>query len=80
MTALPWLIIPGFLVPCLMFLHVVIFARLAKAEGATPTRCVAKRASGESGVTGSYVAGAPRERRRRANLAILLPPSRSDST
>jgi hypothetical protein len=28
MTTLPWLIIPGFLVPCLMFLHVVIFARL----------------------------------------------------
>jgi hypothetical protein len=38
MTTLPWLIIPGFLVPCLMFLHIVIFARLAKAEGATPTR------------------------------------------
>ena len=29
MTTLPWLIIPAFLVPCLMFLHVVIFARLA---------------------------------------------------
>ena len=28
MTALPWLIIPGFLVPCLLFLHVVIFHRL----------------------------------------------------
>ena len=38
MTTLPWLIIPGFLVPCLMFLHVVIFIRLAKAESATPTR------------------------------------------
>jgi hypothetical protein len=38
MTTLPWLIIPGFLVPCLMFVHVVIFARLAKAENATPTR------------------------------------------
>jgi hypothetical protein len=37
MTTLPWLIIPGFLVPCLMFLHVVIFTRVAKAEGATPT-------------------------------------------
>jgi hypothetical protein len=36
MTALPWLIIPGFLVPCLMFLHVVIFARLAGGEA--PTR------------------------------------------
>ena len=41
---------------------------------------LAKRASGESGVTGSHVAGAPRERRRRANLAILPAPSRSDST
>jgi hypothetical protein len=37
MTTLPWLIIPGFLVPCFMFLHVVIFTRLAKAEGATGT-------------------------------------------
>lgn len=35
MTTLPWLIVPGFLVPSLMFIHVVIFARLAKAEGAT---------------------------------------------
>jgi hypothetical protein len=35
MTTLPWLIIPGFLVPCLMFLHIVIFARLARTEGAT---------------------------------------------
>jgi hypothetical protein len=33
MTTLPWLIVPGFLVPCLMFLHVVIFYRLlAKTE------------------------------------------------
>jgi hypothetical protein len=32
MTALPWLIIPGFLVPCLMFLHVVIFTRLGGGE------------------------------------------------
>jgi hypothetical protein len=37
MTTLPWLIIPGFLVPCLMFLHIVIFTRVTKAEGATPT-------------------------------------------
>jgi hypothetical protein len=37
MTTLPWLLIPGFLVPMLLFTHVVIFARLAKAEGATPT-------------------------------------------
>jgi hypothetical protein len=32
MTTLPWLIIPGFLVPSLMFIHVVIFHRLATAE------------------------------------------------
>ena len=28
MTALPWLIIPGFLVPSLFFIHLVIFSRL----------------------------------------------------
>jgi hypothetical protein len=39
MTTLPWLIIPGFLVPCLMFLHVLIFTRLlARVEDASPTR------------------------------------------
>ena len=32
MTTLPWLIIPGFLVPILFFIHVVIFYRLAKTE------------------------------------------------
>jgi hypothetical protein len=36
MTTLPWLLIPGFLVPCLMFVHVVIFYRLAKTEAAAP--------------------------------------------
>ena len=36
MTSLPWLMIPGFLVPILFFTHVVIFYRLlAKTEGAT---------------------------------------------
>ena len=28
MTTLPWLIIPGFLVPSLMFIHIVIVYRL----------------------------------------------------
>jgi hypothetical protein len=37
MTTLPWLIIPGFLVPALMFIHIVIFYRLAK-EAAAPAR------------------------------------------
>ena len=32
MTTLPWLMIPGFLVPSLMFIHLVIFYRLAKTE------------------------------------------------
>jgi hypothetical protein len=37
MTTLPWLIVPGFLVPSLMFIHVVIFTRLlakSQASGA----------------------------------------------
>ncbi|HEX9169252.1 MAG TPA: hypothetical protein VF886_10050 [Roseiarcus sp.] len=36
MTSLPWLIIPGFLVPSLVFIHIVIFYRLAKSEAAAP--------------------------------------------
>ena len=36
MTTAPWLIIPVFLVPCLLFIHIVIFARLVKAEARTP--------------------------------------------
>ncbi len=38
MTTLPWLIVPGFLVPCLMFIHVVIFTRLASAEASITAR------------------------------------------
>jgi hypothetical protein len=37
MTSLPWLIIPGFLVPLLAFTHLAIFYRLARAE-ADPSR------------------------------------------
>lgn len=37
MTTLPWLIIPGFLVPILFFIHVVIFRRLmARTEASAP--------------------------------------------
>jgi hypothetical protein len=37
MTSLPWLIIPGFLVPILLFLHIVIFTRLmAKTQTSEP--------------------------------------------
>jgi hypothetical protein len=32
MTTLPWLMIPGFLVPSLFFIHLVIFRRLAGSE------------------------------------------------
>jgi hypothetical protein len=39
MTSLPWLLIPGFLVPSLFFVHVVIFYRLlAKNEASEPYR------------------------------------------
>jgi hypothetical protein len=37
MTSLPWLMIPGFLVPSLFFIHLVIFRRLlARAEASEP--------------------------------------------
>jgi hypothetical protein len=37
MTSLPWLLIPGFLVPSLFFTHLVIFYRLfAKTEALEP--------------------------------------------
>jgi hypothetical protein len=32
MTTPPWLIIPGFIVPSLVFIHVVIYARLTTTE------------------------------------------------
>jgi hypothetical protein len=34
MTTLPWLLIPGFLVPCFLAVHVVIFARLTRRASA----------------------------------------------
>ena len=38
MTSLPWLIIPGFLVPILFFIHIVIFTRLlAKSQASKST-------------------------------------------
>jgi hypothetical protein len=37
MTSLPWLIIPGFLVPILFFIHIVIFTRLlARSPASEP--------------------------------------------
>jgi hypothetical protein len=36
MTTAPWLIIPVFLVPSLLFIHIVIFTRLVKTEARPP--------------------------------------------
>jgi hypothetical protein len=33
MTSLPWLLVPGFIVPSLVFIHLVIYTRLAATEG-----------------------------------------------
>ena len=49
MTTLPWLIVPGFLVPSLIFIHVVIVTRLlAKSQTSEPGRCGAARAASRS--------------------------------
>ena len=46
MTTLPWLIIPGFLVPILLFIHVVIFTRLLRQDANLQARhCVARRST-----------------------------------
>jgi hypothetical protein len=50
MTTLPWLMIPGFLVPALMFIHVVIFYRLAKIETAAPAHPWLNGGAARSGV------------------------------
>jgi hypothetical protein len=38
MTTLPWLLVPGFIVPSLIFIHVVIYYRLATSEGFASAR------------------------------------------
>ena len=62
MTALPWLLVPGFLVPILMFIHIVIFARLrAQSEAPVPASCVARRwRPAETGVKRATPRHAPR--------------------
>jgi hypothetical protein len=50
MTTLPWLIIPGVLVPSLIFIHVVIFARLAGRRAPASARCSRGTALAESAV------------------------------
>jgi hypothetical protein len=47
MTTLPWLIIPGFLVPILFFIHVVIFTRLLAKSPAAERAQVWRGAGGQ---------------------------------
>jgi hypothetical protein len=51
MTTLPWLLIPGFLVPALMFIHVVVFYRLAKTEAAAPAHAWLDSGEARGGVS-----------------------------
>jgi hypothetical protein len=48
MTTLPWLIIPGFLVPILLFIHVVIFTRLFAKTRISETAYVWRDAGGQA--------------------------------
>ncbi len=47
MTTLPWLIVPGFLVPILFFIHIVIFARLLAESRASDAARVWRGAGGQ---------------------------------
>ena len=53
MTTLPWLLIPGFLVPSYMFIHIVIFYRLTRRAST-----IANPASGADAPSGAQPAGA----------------------
>lgn len=48
MTSLPWLIIPGFLVPILFFIHIVIFTRLLARSQASVPNFVWRGAGGQA--------------------------------
>jgi hypothetical protein len=54
MSTLPWLLIPGFLVPSYMFIHIVIFYRLTRSGVAA----IAEPAAGGEVRGGSRAAGA----------------------
>ena len=54
MTTLPWLLIPGFLVPSYMFFHIVIFYRLTRRSASA----IANPASGADVRTGAQPASA----------------------
>ena len=49
MTSLPWLLIPGFLVPIYLSLHVAIFYRLSRANAASSAAGVIQPAPGPVG-------------------------------
>ena len=48
MTSLPWLVIPGFLVPILLFTHVVIFTQLLAKTQTSDFATVWRRAGGQA--------------------------------
>jgi hypothetical protein len=47
MTTLPWLIVPAFLVPSLIFIHIVIFARLLARTQSSNSAAVWRGAGGQ---------------------------------
>ncbi len=51
MTSLPWLVVPGFIVPSLIVIHVVIFYRLAKSEASSPARPWLNNGAARGGVS-----------------------------
>ena len=63
MTTEPWLIIPAFLVPCLLFIHLVIFARLVKIEARTASRPVARCRCDDANLSGGIAEALPQELR-----------------
>ena len=52
-TTLPWLIIPCFLVPIYLFIHVAIFTRLSHATAHSPRARMARRTRGHADIGGA---------------------------
>ena len=74
MTSLPWLMIPGFLVPILFFIHIVIFARLlAKSQASEPAICLARRWKPSRSRPDTTTPG-PTPRRRKSFLGTASRP------
>jgi hypothetical protein len=73
-TSLPWLIIPGFLVPALSFVHIVIFYRLLARAGALTIVGEGRRQTAPRLSPGAVLFGSFRSERRRATLPVGAPP------